>query len=208
MNTLVTDNDLEVLNEFVKRYKKKGDAAKALGMSISQLSSYLHGFRKVGATVREKLREHGYYQDQKRGWDLIKNPPERQEITGNTNMLIPMMMSAARAGEPSYTYEGTRSYMKLADYYNDSTYMIRVTGESMIMAGITEGDWLVVDSSKEPYNNCIVVARIGDGCVVKRFKKNGESVLLHPENKRYKPIPIDQDNVEILGVVIMMQKFF
>lgn len=199
--------DIEILNEFVSKYKRKGQAAEALGMSLSQLGNYLRGDRNIGASVRERLREYGYYQEQKRGWDLIKNPPERQEITGDTNVLIPMMMSAARAGEPSYTYEGTRSYMKLSDYFNETTYMIRVTGESMKMAGIVEGDWLIVDSSKQPYNNCIVVARIGDGCVVKRYKKNGESLLLHPENKRFKPIPINREDVEILGVVILVQKF-
>jgi len=200
-------NDIDYLKDFVSRYKKKGQAAEALGMSLAQLSQYLQGVRNVGASVREKLREHGYYREQLRGWDLIKNAPERQEITGDNNVLIPMKMTAARTGEPSYTYEGMRSYMKLSDYFNSNTQMIRVEGESMTIEGVSEGDWLIVDSTKEPQNNSIVIARLGDTCIVRRLKKNGESFLLHPENKRLKPIAVNREDVEILGVVVLVQKF-
>ncbi|MBL7997000.1 MAG: hypothetical protein JNL32_00040 [Candidatus Kapabacteria bacterium] len=55
--------DLEILNDFVSKYKTKGEAAKELGMTIGQLSNYLHGVRNIGASVRERLRAKGYYLD-------------------------------------------------------------------------------------------------------------------------------------------------
>jgi DNA polymerase V len=83
-----------------------------------------------------------------------------------------------------------------------ATFFVRVAGESMIGAGIHDGDILVVDRSIEPAHNKIVVAAIDGNFTVKRLRiKNGE-VFLIPENKDFSPILVNPENgVFIWGVV-------
>ena len=78
-------------------------------------------------------------------------------------------------------------------------FALRVRGDSMINAGILDGDKVVVRPQQSADNGQIVVARIEDEATVKRlWKKNGEVWLL-PENENYEPI--DGRNAEIIGVV-------
>ena len=76
----------------------------------------------------------------------------------------------------------------------NSTYLVRVTGNSMVNAHIPEGALLVVDRSVKPANNRIVVAVINNEFTVKRFIKNSSGIRLLPEspNPKYKPIPITE----------------
>ena len=83
-----------------------------------------------------------------------------------------------------------------------ATFFVRVTGDSMIGAGIHSGDLLVVDRSLEPADKHVVVAVLDGELTVKRlFKQNGVLRLL-PENQNYQPIEITaQQSIEIWGVV-------
>lgn len=88
-----------------------------------------------------------------------------------------------------------------------STFFVKVDGFSMINAGITDGDMLVVDRSLIPSNNSIVVALYNGGFTVKKLLKQGEKVYLIPENPKFKPIKItDIDDFEIWGVVTFVIK--
>jgi len=79
------------------------------------------------------------------------------------------------------------------------TFYVRVSGDSMINAGIFDGDILVVDRAIEPRTSDIVVAQTGEGFTVKRFKNNHGMLRLVPENPNYSPIEVDQ-NARICGV--------
>jgi DNA polymerase V len=84
----------------------------------------------------------------------------------------------------------------------ENTFLIRVTGNSMIKAGINTGDILVVDKSLKPSNNKIVVAAINDELLVKRLKISPEGTFLVSENDTFSPIEINgEDKFEIWGVV-------
>lgn len=81
----------------------------------------------------------------------------------------------------------------------DSSYFVRVSGDSMINAGITDGDVLVIDRSIPPIHNTIVVARIGAELTVKRLELKPIKRLV-PDNPAYTPIDTEGLDVEIIGV--------
>lgn len=85
-----------------------------------------------------------------------------------------------------------------------ATYFVRAKGDSMVDAGIRDGDLLVVDFSQQPKNGDIVIARLDDGFTVKRLYKRRGQIRLCPENKAaaYEPIvPQEGQTLEVIGVV-------
>lgn len=75
----------------------------------------------------------------------------------------------------------------------EKLYIIQVHGDSMINAGIFDGDMLLIKQSREYKNGDIVVARGDDGTTVKRFVSEDKKVYLKPENPAYKNIPFYED---------------
>ena len=94
-------------------------------------------------------------------------------------------------------------------------YLLRVHGDSMIDAGIREGDLLAVHATAEARSGQIVVARIGgsggDEVTVKRLRRRGRSILLVPENPAYAPLEIDPQatplTIEGVGVGVIRTRF-
>jgi DNA polymerase V len=85
----------------------------------------------------------------------------------------------------------------------DSTYMVRVWGDSMENVGIHSGDVLIVDRSITPADNKIVIVCLDGELFVKRIRKISEEIYLLPENEKYRPIKImPNQDFEIWGVVI------
>jgi repressor LexA len=82
-------------------------------------------------------------------------------------------------------------------------FLLRVVGDSMVKAGILDGDLVVVRQQKTARNGEIVAARVGDEATVKRFQKDGGAVTLLPENDAYEPIVVDPSSeFELLGKVV------
>ena len=85
---------------------------------------------------------------------------------------------------------------------NDPVFMLRVHGDSMLNAGIFDGDLVVVRRQPEARNGEIVAALVGgDEATVKRFHRASDRVVLLPENPAYDPIILTKD-VEIIGRVV------
>ena len=84
----------------------------------------------------------------------------------------------------------------------ESTFYARVSGDSMIGAGLDDGDLLVIDRSLSPENGKIAVCFIDGEFTVKRIKKEKNKVYLIPENKKYKPLEIkEEDQLIMWGIV-------
>lgn len=84
----------------------------------------------------------------------------------------------------------------------EATYIFRVKGDSMIGAGIYEGDALLVDRSMDPKHNNIVIAQLNNEFTVKRLYRRGGVVKLVPENNMYLPRLIkEEDDFVVWGVV-------
>lgn len=87
-------------------------------------------------------------------------------------------------------------------------FALRVKGDSMIGAGILDGDLVIVRPQASAKNDDIVVARINqDESTVKRLVRKPGLIQLAPENPRYKPLPVDE-NVEIIGKVIRIVRHY
>ena len=89
----------------------------------------------------------------------------------------------------------------------DATFYAKVSGESMVGAGLDDGDLLIIDRSLDPKNGKIAVCFIDGDFTVKRIIKKGTDLYLKPENKNYKPIKIDEENeLQIWGIVTYVIK--
>ncbi len=88
-----------------------------------------------------------------------------------------------------------------------ATFYGRVSGDSMIGAGLDDGDLLIIDKSLEPQDGKIAVCFIDGEFTVKRIKVDKDSLWLMPENQKYKPIKVTEDNEFIIwGVVTSVIK--
>ena len=89
----------------------------------------------------------------------------------------------------------------------DATFYARVSGESMVGAGLDDGDLLVIDRSKNPENGKIAICFIDGEFTIKRIVKKNEKLYLKPENKNYKEIEIkENDQLVIWGIVTYVIK--
>lgn len=122
-----------------------------------------------------------------------------------TSVKIPLFMSLVQAGFPSPAADYAEERLDFNDllvHHKAATYCLRVSGESMIGAGIFPGDIIVVDRSLRPVNGDVVVAAVSGEFTVKRFYRSGGRVELRPENPDYAPICIEHDQeFELFGVV-------
>jgi len=122
-----------------------------------------------------------------------------------TECLRPLFLAQVPAGFPSPAddyIEGKLDLNKHLIRHPAATFFVRVTGDSMIDAGIHSGDLLIVDRSLEPTDNHVVVAVVNGELTVKRIRKKENELLLVPENKNYSPLRINEEmDFEIWGVV-------
>jgi len=142
--------------------------------------------------LRKKLREQGLLKRDKQG-KLILEP------TGHLRLL-----GTVQAGFPNPAEEELVDTLSLDEYlvrHPERTYLIKVTGDSMIDAGIREGDLVLVERGRQPQNRDIVIAQIDGEWTMKYYEKTTRVVRLLAANKKYPPIQPQQELV-IGGVVI------
>ena len=84
----------------------------------------------------------------------------------------------------------------------EATFYARVSGDSMVGAGLDDGDLLVIDRSLNPENGKIAVCLVDGEFTVKRIKKEKNKLYLMPENKQYKPIELKEENELIIWGVV------
>ncbi|NOQ92071.1 MAG: translesion error-prone DNA polymerase V autoproteolytic subunit [Flavobacteriaceae bacterium] len=89
----------------------------------------------------------------------------------------------------------------------EATFFVRVSGDSMVGAGLDDNDLLIVDKSLEPEHNKIAVCFIDGEFTVKRLKVEANGIWLQPENPNYKPIKITKENNFVIwGIVTYIIK--
>lgn len=120
---------------------------------------------------------------------------------------IPILGRVA-AGEPILAEQNVEDYFPIPVEFlsNKQAFLLRVKGESMIEAGILDGDMVLVEEGNVASNGDMVVAMIEDGATVKTFYKEEGVFRLQPENPDMEPIIVQE--VEILGKVIGVFRFF
>lgn len=153
----------------------------------------LTGYKTKSAVayVVDKLVEEGIVSKDSRG-KLI--PRSLGEIR---------MLGLVEAGFPSPVEEEMTDTMSFDDYLVDkkeATYILRVKGDSMIDAGIQEGDMVVVERGAAYKDGDIVIAEVDGEWTIKYFRKVGAKVFLEPANAKYKPI-YPEEELTISAVV-------
>jgi repressor LexA len=88
----------------------------------------------------------------------------------------------------------------------DELFALQANGESMVGAGILNGDWLVVRVQNDAPKESIVVARVEGDVTVKRLLRDGKGWFLQPENPAFQPIHITENPFEIVGQVVALQR--
>lgn len=125
--------------------------------------------------------------------DAHEAPPARDD---RRTAALPLVGSVA-AGAPRLAEQDVEDWVA-TPFPGD--FVLRVTGDSMIGAGILDGDLVVVRRAETADDGEIVVAQIDDEATVKRLRRSGGRVELLPENDAYEPIT--SDNITLCGVVV------
>ena len=130
-------------------------------------------------------------------------PAVRREVVN-----VPLVGTVA-AGQPILAVENIDAYFPIPAEYmpNEQSFMLTVKGDSMINAGIFDGDQVLVKQQATAENGDIVVALIDDSATVKTFYKENGYYRLQPENDNMEPIIIT-GNLQILGKVFGVFRFF
>ena len=156
----------------------------------------------------EALEKNGYIRR-----DATK-PRAIEIIDDNFNLVrrevvnVPLVGTVA-AGQPILAVENIDAYFPIPAEYmpNEQSFMLTVKGDSMINAGIFDGDQVLVKQQSTAENGDMVVALIDDSATVKTFYKENGYYRLQPENDNMEPIIIT-GNLKILGKVFGVFRFF
>ena len=109
------------------------------------------------------------------------------------------LLGDVTAGQPILAYEQQKGHVRYSPEKSGEHFALLVLGESMLNAGILDGDYVIVRKQPSAENGQIVVALIEDEATVKRYHRSNGEVWLMPENEDYEPI--DGTGCVILGVV-------
>jgi DNA polymerase V len=123
---------------------------------------------------------------------------------GGSGPRLPLFLSRVPAGFPSPADDYVERSLDLSEALvedEEATFYVRVAGESMIGAGIHDGDILVVDRSVEPGEGDVVIAALGGELTVKRYEVRGGRPCLVPEAEGHDPIPVREgQELRVWGV--------
>ena len=126
-------------------------------------------------------------------------------IGAESTISVPIVGKVA-AGEPILAQENIEDYFSIGEIFfrqdelKNDNYILKVQGESMINAGINDGDYIIVSKQETARNGQIVVAMIDGNATVKTFYKENGYIRLQPENDTMEPIIVK--DVTILGKVV------
>ncbi len=182
-----TSNKAQLIIDYVNRF--------------TQENGYAPSVREIGAAVGlRSTASVSYHLQQLQEKGFLQAPGTKGRKRAVVSSVRPgqiPVVGVVTAGLPILAVENREGTMAWDG--DSSCFALRVRGDSMINAGILDGDKVIVRPQSTADHGEIVVARIGDEATVKRlFRKNGELWLM-PENPAYEPI--DGNEAEIIGIV-------
>lgn len=169
--------------------------------STSTIAYYISKLEKNGFIKKSPFKN--------RALEIVqKDEPEKKPLFDNNTFTRIPLVGTITAGVPILAVENTEEYFMVTPnmFRGDDLFMLTVSGDSMINAGILNGDKIVVQKCPTAENGEIVAAMIDGSATVKRFYKENGHFRLQPENDTMSPIYAD--NVTILGKVVgLLRKF-
>lgn len=193
----ITPKQKEILEYIKQNIVKKGyppavrEICEAVNLkSTSSVHSHLETLEKNGYIRRDPTKPR-----------TIEILDDTFGITRREMVHVPIVGTVA-AGQPILAEERIEDYFPIPAEIlpNSEVFMLRVKGESMINAGIHQGDQVLISQQNTARNGEIVVALVDDAATVKRFFKEDGHYRLQPENDTMEPIIVPE--VQILGKVI------
>jgi repressor LexA len=190
--------------DFIKRYGAEHgypptvrDIGKAVGLaSSSTVHAHLANLERLGMLRRDPTKP--------RAIELLDKAAAA--VAGGVRTALgggglPLVGSVA-AGQPILAEENIEEYIEVPAVAggSDGEYILRVRGDSMVDAGMLEGDFVVVRPQDTATDGDIVVALVGEEATVKRFFREADHVRLQPENQTMEPIR--SKDVKFLGQVV------
>ena len=196
-NCMIREEKLTKVMDYIRKFQEE--------------NGYTPSVREIGqecgikstATVHtylERLREKGY---------LTKTDRKKRSVSvgKGSGVSIPLI-GTVTAGQPICAYENYEDYYTFptGEFKGDELFMLRVSGTSMIDAGIMNGDKIIVRRQPTAENGEIVVALVEDSATVKRFYHKNGQIILHPENEALSDMVFAENEVVILGKVIGLMR--
>ena len=207
MSETLTPRQREILHVIEKSMQERGyppsvrEIGEAVGLnSPSTVHNHLATLQKMGFLRRDPTK------------------PRAIEVRFDTNSEVAMERRPARhvpligdvaAGTDVLAQENVEDLIPLpTDFTGEGElFMLRVRGQSMIEAGILDGDFVVARQQRVAENGDIVVAGIpGEEATVKKFKKNGSKITLIPANESMSPMEFSADEVTLYGKVVTVMR--
>lgn len=199
----ISDKQREILDYIKTEILNKGypptvrDICEAVKLkSTSSVHSHLETLEKNGYIRRDPTKPRA-----------IEIVDDNFNLTRREVVNVPMIGRVA-AGQPIFAVENIESYFPIPAEFmpNAESFMLRVQGESMINAGIFDGDNILVEKCDTAHNGEMVVALVDDSATVKTFYKEGDHIRLQPENDFMDPIIVP--DCKILGKVFGVFRLF
>ena len=155
----------------------------------------------------ETLEKNGYIRRDQTKPRAIEIIDDTFQLTRREVVNVPLIGTVA-AGQPILAQENIENYFPVPAEYmpNSECFMLKVKGDSMVNAGIFNGDQILVQQQNTANNGDMVVALIDDSATVKTFYKEDGHYRLQPENDSMSPIIVDE--VTILGKVFGVLRIF
>ncbi len=193
--------------EQILEYMKEVILKKGYPPSVREICSAV-GLSSTSSVFNhlEKLEINGYIRRDPAKPRCIEIVDDNFQITRREMAQIPVVGTVA-AGQPILAQENITDYFPIPVEYapNSESFILKVKGESMINAGIMDGDQIFVERCNTARNGDIVVALVDDSATVKTFYKENGHYRLQPENDYMDPIIVE--NVDILGRVYGVFRF-
>lgn len=207
MSTSLTERQRQILHVIEKSMQDRGyppsvrEIGEAVGLnSPSTVHNHLASLQKMGFLYRDPTK------------------PRALEVRFDTNSEVAMERRPSRhvpligevaAGTGLLAQENVEDLIPLpTDFTGEGElFMLKVRGDSMIDAGILDGDFVVARQQNVAENGDIVVAGIpGDEATIKTFKKSGNTITLIPSNASMKPMVFTSDEVHIFGKIVTVMR--
>ena len=190
--------------DFIRKYSAKygypptvRDIGKAVGLaSSSTVHAHLANLEKIGILRRDPSKPRAIELLDRAVGSAVDSVRSIVRPDG-----LPLLGSVA-AGQPLLAEENIEEYVPVPTIAGGDSgeYLLRIRGDSMIRAGIIEGDLVVVQPQSTAQQGDIVVALLGEEATVKRFFREPDHIRLQPENEAMEPIRTKE--VKVLGRVV------
>lgn len=194
---MVKEEKLTMVMDYIRRFIEE--------------NGYTPSVREIGQEcgIKSTATVHSYLEKLKTRGYLSKTDNKKRSMTiGRSNGVNIPLIGTVTAGQPVFAYENYEDYYTFpsTEFKGEELFMLRVSGTSMIDAGILDGDKIVVRRQPTAENGEIVVALVDDSATVKRFYRRNGQIVLHPENEALSDMIFEDGEVVILGKVLGLMR--